>query len=307
MQGRDRGLVMLVPILWGLNFPATALMLSHFPPLLGVALRFILLAVPTVLLVPRPAVPLRWLVLTGFGLGVLQFGFLYAGIAAGMPAGLASLVLQSSAPFTIILAVLFLGERQSPRQVAGIALSVLGLGLIGLIRAHTAAWLPVALTLMAGFGWAMGNIGARLARPPRPLQLTLWMSVVPIAPMLALSLLFERDRILPALTGALTRAALPADLGLLYVVVFASLAGYGIWTTLMTRYPASQVAPWSMLVPVVGVISSWLMLGERPHPAELAAGIMVIAGVLIASRAPAPSRPGRERARPDATFKSVKR
>lgn len=286
MQGRDRALALLVPVLWGLNFPATALMLDHYPPLLGVALRFLLLAVPTVLLVPRPAVPLRWLILTGLGLGVLQFGFLYAAIAAGMPAGLASLVLQSSAPFTIILAMLLLGERQSRRQAAGIALSVLGLALIGLVRARSAAWWPVALTLMAGLGWAIGNIGARLARPPRPLHLTLWMSVVPLAPMFLLSFLFERDRILPALDTALTRAALPADLGLLYIVIFASLTGYGIWTTLMSRHPASQVAPWSMLVPVVGVLSSWLALGERPRLAELAAGLLVVAGVLMASRPP---------------------
>lgn len=286
MQGRDRALALLVPVLWGLNFPATALMLDHYPPLLGVALRFLLLAIPTVLLVPRPAVPLRWLVLTGLGLGVLQFGFLYAAIAAGMPAGLASLVLQSSAPFTIILAMLLLGERQSPRQAAGIALAVLGLALIGIMRARSAAWWPVALTLMAGLGWAIGNIGARLARPPRPLHLTLWMSVVPLAPMFLLSFLFERDRILPALDTALTRAALPADLGLLYIVIFASLTGYGIWTTLMSRHPASQVAPWSMLVPVVGVLSSWLALGERPRPAELAAGLLVVAGVLMASRPP---------------------
>ena len=286
MQGRDRLVVLLVPILWGLNFPATALMLQHFPPLLGVALRFTLLAVPTILLVPRPRVPLKWLLLTGLGLGVLQFGFLYAGIAAGMPAGLASLVLQSSAPFTIVLAVLFLDERLAPRQVAGLALAILGLALIGFIRARSAAWWPVALTLAAGFGWAIGNIGARLAMPPRPLHLTLWMSVVPVLPMYLLSWLMEAPRIRPALTGAFSANALPADLGLLYIVIFASLVGYGIWTTLMTRYPASQVAPWSMLVPVVGVLSSWIILGETPHMAELAAGAVVIAGVLLASRPP---------------------
>lgn len=291
MQGRDRFVVLLVPILWGLNFPATALMLQHFPPLLGVALRFTLLAVPTVLLVPRPQVPLRWLLLTGFGLGVLQFGFLYAGIAAGMPAGLASLVLQSSAPFTIMLAVLFLGERLAARQLAGLALAILGLVLIGWLRARSAAWWPVALTLAGGFGWAIGNIGARLAMPPKPLQLTLWMSVVPLLPMYLLSWLAEGPRILPALAGAFSAEALPAVLGLLYVVVFASLVGYGIWTTLMSRYPASQVAPWSMLVPVVGVLSSWAILGERPQPDELAAGTLVIAGVLLASRAPSPPRP----------------
>lgn len=284
MQGGDRGLVLLVPVLWGLNFPATALMLDHYPPLLAATLRFVLLAIPAILFVPFPQVRLRWLVGTALGLGVMQFSFLYMGMAAGMPAGLASLVLQASAPFTILLAATFLGERLTPLRMAGIGLAVLGLAIIGAARAQSAALLPVMLTLVAALGWAVGNICSRLARAPKPLHLTMWMSIVPPIPLFLLSLLMEGPRIVPALGGAFTAAAMPANLGLLYIVVFATVVGYGIWNTLMSRYPASEVAPWSMLVPIVGFSSAWVMLGERPRLLELAAGALVIAGVVLASR-----------------------
>ncbi|HYI57656.1 MAG TPA: EamA family transporter, partial [Microlunatus sp.] len=139
MHSRDRLLALLVAVCWGLNFPATALALQHFPPLLMVALRFSLVAIPTLFLIPRPKVELRWLLGTGLGIGVLQFAFLYLGMAAGMPAGLASLVLQASAPFTVLLAGIFLAERITRRQVIGIALAVAGLATIAVHRGQTAA------------------------------------------------------------------------------------------------------------------------------------------------------------------------
>ena len=101
MSSRDRLLALLVPVLWGLNFPATAYALQHYPPMLAAALRFTLLAIPTLLFVPRPKIRLRWLIGTGVGLGILQFGFLYVGMVAGLPSGQASVLLQASAPFTV--------------------------------------------------------------------------------------------------------------------------------------------------------------------------------------------------------------
>ena len=252
MQRSDRLLALAVPVLWGLNFPATFYALQHYPPFLAVALRFTLLAIPTILLVPRPQVRAIWLIGTGFGLGFLQFGFLYVGMAAGMPPGLASLVLQAQAPFTMLLAALLLGERLTARRGAGVGIAVLGLAFIGAHRAQAASWVPVALTLLAALGWAIGNLCSRLARPPKPLHLTMWMSVVPPVPMFLLSFAVEGPLIGPALSSALTREALPANLGLLYIVVCASILGYGIWNTLIARHSASAVAPWSMLVPVVG-------------------------------------------------------
>ncbi|HYI52620.1 MAG TPA: EamA family transporter [Microlunatus sp.] len=284
MQSRDRLLALLVAVCWGLNFPATALALQHFPPLFMVALRFALVALPTLLLVPRPQVRLRWLIGTGLGIGVLQFAFLYLGMAAGMPSGLASLVLQASAPFTVLLAGIFLAERISRRQVIGIVLAVAGLAGIAAHRGETAALLPVVLTLAGGLGWAIGNVCSRKAAAPNPFHLTLWMSVVPPLPMLAVSLYVEGpQRIGQALSTAFTPQALPAVLGLLYIVLVATLLGYGIWNTLLARYPSSSVAPFSMLVPIVGVLSSWALLGERIDGAEALAGLAVIGGVLIGS------------------------
>ena len=282
---RDRLLAALVAVCWGVNFPATSLALEHFPPLFLVALRFILVAVPTLVFVPRPRVPLRWLIGTGLGIGLLQFAFLYLGLAAGMPSGLASLVLQASAPFTVLIAGIWLHERLSRRQVVGISVAVLGLVVIAVHRAHLAALLPVLLTLCGALGWAIGNICSRQAAAPNPLHLTLWMSMVPPVPMLALSLAVEGPHLIGhSLATAFTRAALPALFGLLYIVLLATLLGYGLWNTLLARHPSSVVAPFSMLVPVIGVLSAWLAFGEVPDTVELGAGVVVVAGVLFASR-----------------------
>jgi O-acetylserine/cysteine efflux transporter len=284
---RDQLLALLVAVVWGLNFPATVVALEHFPPLLMGALRFALVAVPALLLVPRPQVPLRWLLGVGLGIGLLQFAFVYLGMAAGMPGGLASLVLQASAPFTVLIAGVWLRERITRRQALGIAVAVLGLAAIAVHRAQVAALLPLVLTLCGALGWAFGNVCSQQARAPKPLHLTLWMSVVPPVPLLALSLVFEGpDRVLTALRTAPTLDALPAVLGLLYIVVLATLLGYGLWNTLLSRHPSSVVAPFSMLVPVVGVLSSWLLLGEQVGAVEVVAGLAVVTGVLLASRPP---------------------
>ncbi len=282
---RDRLLALLVAVLWGLNFPATELALRHFPPMLLVALRWALLAVPAVLFVPRPQVRLRWLLGTGAGIGLLQFAFLYAGMAAGMPGGLASLVLQASAPFTVLLAGLLLGEHISRRQAVGIAVAVLGLAAIALYRSQVAALLPVLLTLAGALGWALGNICSRQARAPKPMQLTLWMAVVPPVPMFVLSLLFEGPHRIGRSFATLTQgSAWVSVCGLFYIAIVAALVGYGIWNTLLSRNPSSQVAPFAMLIPVIGVLSSWVAFGEAVSLVELVAGAAVIGGVLYASR-----------------------
>jgi len=298
MPARHRLLAVLVALMWGLNFIAIDASLQHFPPMFLVALRFALIAVPTVLLVPWPDVPVRWVVGYGLGFGALQFLFLYWGMAAGMPAGLASLVLQMSGPFTVLLGATFLRERVSGRQVLGILVAVGGLTLVAWQQAATATVVPFLLTLAGAFGWAIGNICNRQAKPQSPLRLTLWMSVVPPLPMLALSLLVEGPgEITRSLTSWGDPAAVGAVVGLLYTVVVATVLGSGVWTWLMARHPAGVVAPFSMLVPVVGMTAAWVLLGERVSPLEGAGAVLVVGGVLYgSSRAARRLLPSAERA-----------
>ena len=284
MPLRHALLAALVALIWGMNFVAIHASLTQFPPFFLVALRFALIAVPTGLLVPRPRVPVRWLVGYGLGFGTLQFLFLYWSMAAGMPAGLASLVLQASAPFTVILGATFLGERVGRRAVIGTAVAIGGLAIVGWDRAGGAAIVPFLLTLAGALGWAIGNVCSRRAQAPNPLHLTLWMSVVPPLPMLALSLLVEGgDRIASSLAGAWSPDALGALAGLGYTVVVATVVGSGIWTWLMSRYPAGVVSPFSMLVPGFGIASSWLALGERITGPETVGAALVVAGVVFGS------------------------
>jgi drug/metabolite transporter (DMT)-like permease len=282
MPVRDRLLATLVAVLWGANFLAIHVGLLHFPPLFLAALRFAVIAVPTVLLVPRPQVPLRWLLGYGLGFGTVQFLFLFVAMHIGMPTGLASLVLQASAPFTVLLGVVLLRERISARQAVGIGLAVLGLAAIAVARAQTAALLPVVLTLIGALGWAFGNLASRLAAPPNPLHLTLWMSVVPPLPLLAASWVVEGPSVgWEALRASVTPAGLPGLLAVAYIAGLATVLGTGIWTTLMRRHPAGVVAPWSLLVPVVGMGLAAVVLGERPSAVELVAAVVIVGGVLL--------------------------
>ncbi|WP_330251118.1 EamA family transporter [Nocardia sp. NBC_00565] len=296
MTNRDRLLGLTVVLLWGLNFIAIRVGLDHFPPLFFAALRFAVIAVPVMFFVPRPQVPLRWLLLYGIGFGILQFAFLFTAMRTGMPTGLASLVLQSSAPFTVVLGALFLRERLRATQLLGIAVAVAGIMVIGLDRAQHAALRPVLLTLAGGLGWAFGNIGSRLATASdgvNPLHLTLWMAVVPPIPMFALSALTEGPTTgLHALTDVSSPSGWHALLGLAYIVALATIVGSGLWTYLMSRYPASTVAPMSLLVPVVGILAAWAVFGEQPTPLSLIGGLIVIGGAFAATTA------GRRAAKP---------
>lgn len=290
MSARDRLLAAFVALLWGANFLAIHVGLQHFPPLFLAALRFAVIAVPAVLLVPRPRVRLRWLLGYGLGFGTLQFLFLFVAMDVGMPTGLASLVLQASAPFTVLLGAALLRERLSRRQGVGIALAVLGLAAIAVARAQTAALLPVVLTLLGALGWALGNLASRLAAPPNPLHLTLWMAVVPPIPLLAASWVVEGPAAgVEALRAAFTPAGVPGLLAVAYIAVLATVVGTGIWTTLMRRHPAGVVAPYSLLVPVVGMGLAALVLGERPTTVELVAAAVIVGGVLLGT--PRPPRP----------------
>ncbi|WP_353952159.1 EamA family transporter [Knoellia sp. S7-12] len=281
MPARHRLLAMLVAVLWGMNFIAIHASLEQFPPFFTGALRWLPLALAAVLFVPKPDVAWRWILLYGLGFGILQFTFLYWGMATGMPAGLASLVLQSSAPFTVVLGAL-LGERLSPRRGLGVLIAVGGLAVVGSQRGDVSAVWPFVLTVLGGLGWAFGNLAVRRARTTQPFQLTMWMSVVPPIPMLALSLLVEGpERIVSSLTSVGSSVGGAAVAGLLYTSLIATVVGTGIWSWLMARHPAGTVAPFSMLVPVTGLTSAWVLLGERPTAIEWVGCAIVVAGVLI--------------------------
>jgi O-acetylserine/cysteine efflux transporter len=294
MPPRHSLLAASVALLWGVNFVAIDIGLETFPPLLFVALRFALTAFPLVLLVPRPAVAVRWIVAVGFFLSVGQFGLLFVAINVGMPAGLSSLVVQLQAAFTIVLAVAFLGETPSRIQIVGAVVAFAGLASIAAGRAHSVPLGAVLLVVGAAASWGVSNVCTRVARPSNGFAFLIWASLVGPIPLLGLSLAFEGPR---SIGRALGSVGWPALLSLLYIVVVATLFGFGAWTWLLARHSVSNVAPFSLLAPVAGLASTWLARGERPTPAELAGGIVILAGLALTVMPPPRRRAARAPAR----------
>ena len=276
MRPRDIVLAVTVMAVWGFNFVVIETGLDHFPPLLFNALRFTLAAFPALLFVGRPQVPWRWILAVGLILGVVKFSLLFVGMAAGMPAGLSSLILQSQAVFTMLFAVLLLRERPRPMQVAGLAVALAGVGLVATrMGANLGAFL---LIVGAAVAWGLSNIATRKASPPDTLRFMVWVSAVAAGPLIALSLLVDGPAADLAALRAIDREAVAA---LLYVALISTLAGFAVWGLLLRRYGASTVAPFSMLVPFFGMASAAIFLGERIHVLDIAGGVLVVGGILL--------------------------
>ena len=278
MKPRDILLAVAVAAVWGVNFVVIEIGLDHYPPLLFSALRFSLAAVPAVFLIGRPQVPWRWVFAVAGALGVTKFSLLFAGMAAGMPAGLSSLVLQSQAVFTMIFAVLLLRERPRTIQIAGLGVAAAG---IGVVATRVGATLPVGAFLLvvgAAVAWGLSNIATRKAAPADTLRFMVWVSAVAAPPLVVLSLLVEG----PATDLAALRATdVCAVAAVLFVALISTLAGFAAWGFLIRRYGATTVAPFSMLVPVFGIASAATLLGEPVHRADFLGGALILGGVLL--------------------------
>jgi len=293
---RDLALAVAVAVVWGVNFVVIEVGLEGVPPLLLSAMRFAVAAVPAILLLGPPRVPWRYVVAVGLILGVAKFGLLFVGMDRGMPAGLSSLVLQSQVVFTLLFAVVLLKERPRPAQLAGIATACAGMVLIAADKGLSSPLGAFGLVIAAGACWGLSNIVTRHARPPDTLRFMVWVSAVAVLPLLVLSLILEGPR---ADLDALRHLSWTGVGAVGYLAWATTLFGFGVWGYLLRRYDASTVAPFSLLVPVVGMGAAWLLRGETVTPLRAAAAVLVIAGMagtVLRRRPPAkPSRPVEER------------
>jgi O-acetylserine/cysteine efflux transporter len=265
-----------VAALWGVNFVVIRVGLGDFPPLLLAALRFVVAALP-VFFLPRP--PLPWIKLTAVGLALFvgQFGFLFSGMANGMPAGLASVTLQSQAFFTVVIATLIYGERPNRRQWGGIGVALAGLAVIGATAGTDGFTLQgLVLVIAAALSWAIGNVLLRSCPKMEMLPAMVWLSLVPPLPLFGLSLLIEGPH---AITLALMSVSWAGIGSIAYLAVVATLIGFGIWGQLIKQYPVSTVAPFSLLVPIFGTLAAALLLGERFSAQRLCGMVLVVAGL----------------------------
>jgi len=278
MSPKDLLLAPVVVVAWGVNFVVIKIGLDGVPPMLLGALRFTLAAFPGVFFVRRPQLPLRWLLAYGLTISFGQFAFLFSAMYVGMPAGLASLVLQAQAFFTLGLASVFLHERFCAQNIVGLVVAAAGLALIGMQGGHTMTAAGFLLTLCAAVSWALGNIVTKRVGKVDLVGLVVWASLIPPLPFFALSYVLEGPR---RITAAFSGISVSSVFAVVYLAFVATLLGYSLWSRLLSRYPASQVAPFSLLVPIIGLVSASLLLGEQLCATQIAGAAVVMIGLVI--------------------------
>tara|TARA_R110002167_G_scaffold98718_5_gene259378 strand:+ start:6436 stop:7323 length:888 start_codon:yes stop_codon:yes gene_type:complete len=282
MSTKDRVLALLIILAWGVNFVVIRWGLDELPPMLLGALRFSLVAFPAVLFIRPPKLPLKWLLAYGSTISLGQFALLFSAMHAGMPAGLASLVLQAQAIFTLVFALIFLGEHWHKTQLVALLIAASGLALLASKTAdNSSTAIGFLLTLAAAAAWGLGNIINRKIGQlgsVNLLSLVVWSALIPPLPFMLLSYWLEGPELI---YNSLSQMGPKSMLAVLYLAGVATIFGYSSWAHLLRHYPASQVAPLTLMVPVVGLITAWLALGETLGLWQLVGIVLVMLGLLV--------------------------
>lgn len=275
MKPIDIAIALMVMGIWGFNFVVVKVGVGDVPPILLVALRFMLVAA---ILLPFVAVPRDRMVplfVLSVVFGTLHFGLMFSGVG-GLDAGTAAVAIQLQVPFAAILGAVMLNDRPGWRRISGMVFAFAGVVVLSgepRVQDNLAA---LVLVIAASFAWAVSNFMIKRLGPIDGFQLNAWVALFAVPQLLLSSWLLEEGQ-----WDALTHLGWETVACLLYMAVLTTILGYGMWYRLIITYPVSQTIPFTLLVPGIGVLSGVLALGEEPTWRLLAGGLMTVIGVAV--------------------------
>ncbi|MEI8295309.1 MAG: EamA family transporter [Alphaproteobacteria bacterium] len=252
--------------------------MNELPPILFSALRFVIAFLP-VFVIPKPAV--SWRVLGGIASfhGIISFSLIFLSINFGMSAGIASLIHQTQVFFSLGIAMLFFGSYITRYQLFGILLAFSGMIVIGLdTQQGSTTLIGLVLALSSALSWAIANIFYQQIGKADALAVIAWSSLIPPLPLLAISIMFEGPELI---IYSLTNASWVGVSCVLYAGIGSTWVGASLWGHLTRTYGAHVVAPYSLLIPIFGIVFSWLVLGEELTAALGFACALVFTGLAI--------------------------
>ena len=271
-------LAILITAIWGINFSVIKLGLSSVEPFTLAGIRFTLCALPLLLFIKKPDVPWRYLISYGLVFGIGLWGLVNLGIRTGLSAGIASLLLQFSAFFTLLLGRLVLKESLSRYQIAGFMIACGGLLSIVFITDGSVTFSGMLLVLAGAIAWSIANIINKKAGTRQVFAFLVWSSAFSPVPLFLLGWLANGTHGYMSLVSHMDARAL---LSVLFQVYPNTLFGYWIWNSLLKQYPVSTVAPLSLLVPVFGLLGSRVIVGETLSQVKILALLLIISGLVV--------------------------
>ena len=272
-------LAILVATIWGLNFIFIKLSLIEFHPLLLCSLRFILASVPAIFFIKPPAMLFRLVALYGIVMFALQFAFLFVGMHIGMTPGMASLIMQVQMFFSIFFAYIALAETPKLMQIIGALISFIGIGLVGLhLDQNNITFLGFLCILAAATAWGLGNLITKMNNKINMISLVIWGNFIAFIPMAILTLIIEGPS---SIIYSYNNVSIIGISSLLYTVCLSTWVGYISWNWLLSKYPMGTIVPFTLLVPIVGMLSSVLIMNEPFETWKIFTSVLVITGLYI--------------------------
>jgi len=285
MTPRDALVALGVMIIWGFNMPFAKYAMAQMSPILMIALRFMLTAA---LLLPFARFPrgrLGAIVALAFTLGTVHFSLMFSGIN-GTDAALAAILSQTQVPFAALLAWAAFGDKPGWRGILGQFVAFAGIFVLagepGTISNIEAVLLCIAGSLM----WAISTIQLKRLGAMNGATLNAWMALLAVPQLLVVSVVFEHGQI-----EAIRAADWRLWASIVYQAVGVVIVGYLVWFRLLTRYSVSQTMPFTLLVPLFGVLGGHFFLGEPITWQRVVGGALIVAGVaiiLVRPQSPAP-------------------
>jgi O-acetylserine/cysteine efflux transporter len=271
-------LAILIAAVWGINFIFIQLGLQDIPPLMLCALRFLFTSIPAIFFIKRPSIPFKTLLVYGLCMFGLQFSFLFLGMHAGMAPGLTSLVAQIQVFFSLFFAMLLLGETLASWQVLGAMIAFSGIIFVGLHTGGEVSLVGLCLVLAGAAAWGMGNVITKMIGSVSVVSLVAWGSLIAFPPLCLLSLYFEGA---PRIYASIQHLNHLDVISVLFIAYVSTWFGYGTWSWLLRQYPVFTVTPFSLLVPIFGMLSSILLMNEPIESWKFVSAILIVTGLCI--------------------------
>ena len=266
---------LMIAVIWGMNFAVSKTGLTQFPPLLMIALRFALVAALLIPFFPMPRDRIKEIALYSVTLGLLHFSLMFNGLAR-VDAAVAAITIQIQVPFAALLSAVLLRDPPGWRRLLGMALAIGGVTILaGEPRTSSALW-AIGLIVAAALVWAISNLQMKRLADIDGFALNAWMALLATPQLLLASLLIEEGQL-----AAIVSAGWLGWGAIAYQSVVVVILGYGLWYQLLRRHTVNQVMPFTLLVPLFGVLSGVVFLGEAVTWALAVGGAATITGVGI--------------------------
>jgi len=278
MTKKHQLLAFLVAFIWGTNFVFIKYGLEELPPFLFATLRFLLVAIPFVFFLPKPKVSWGLIAAYGVFIGFGQFGLMFFAMQNDISPGLASLAIQMQVFFSILLAIIFFKESVVRIQWLALLISFAGIGIIASNVGGQTTLFGLVLILTAAMSWSFGNMTVKKAGNVNIIAFLAYSSLFAVPILAAMSLYFEGWSLIAT---SLQSASITSVYVVLWQTIGNTLIGYGLWNFLLSRYSASIVTPWALLVPISGMAASSILLAEPMPLWKLIATFLVLSGLGI--------------------------